>query len=595
VGDAITNRVNQFNADGAFIRAWGFDVIPGGVTGFEKCTTATGCQNGSQNGGAGEIQSADGIAAAPNGDLYVTEFSDHRVSQFTANGDFVRAWGFDVAPPDDPVNVFETCTTASGCQTGAPGSGVGQLQSPNSVAVAGDVVYVTETSGNRVSRFTTAGDPIDSFGSFGSAAGQLSGPRGVAIAPGGNVLVVDRANNRVSEFTSAGVFVRAWGFDVIPGGVTGFETCTSSCQAGTPGAAAGQLSDGFGDDGVAGIAVNAVGDIFLADDTNNRIAQYTPTPVFARAWGFDVALPNDPVNVFEECNTGTGCQQAQASNDLGGVANPADLAIDSSGGVLVVDYQNDRVSRFADPPPPTPLIDSTDPKSPSSDSEPEVRGLAAFDLTVRIYATSDCTGPPLATGSGALFTSSGITTPVPSDATTDLRATASGTVGNTSACSAAFSYTEDSTAPAVPALSGTNPASGANNNKPKVQGSAETGSSVLIYAAGDCSGQPLGIGSAEEFVGGGVEISVSDNTTTTLSALATDTAENVSACSAPISYAEVTPGIPPESQACAQAKRKLEKAKQKLKKAKKSGKKNRIKSAKKKVKKAKKKVAKACG
>lgn len=312
VGDAITNRVNQFGADGAFIRAWGFDVIPGGATGFEKCTVATGCQNGSQNGGAGEIQSADGIAAAPNGDLYVSEFSDHRVSQFTENGDFVRTWGFGV---DTGADAFEVCT--SGCQAGSAGNGVGQLASPNSVAVAGGGVYVTETVGNRVSRFTTAGVPVGTFGSFGSGAGQLAGPRGVAIAPGGNVLVMDRANNRVSEFTSAGAFVRAWGFGVATG-ASSFETCTTSCQAGVPGAAAGQLSDGDAGAGVSGIAVNAAGDIFLADDTNNRIAQYAPTLAFTRAWGFDVALPNDPVDVFEECNVATGCQQAQASAGPGG-------------------------------------------------------------------------------------------------------------------------------------------------------------------------------------------------------------------------------------------------------------------------------------
>jgi sugar lactone lactonase YvrE len=590
VGDAVNNRLDQFASDGTFIRGWGWGVDTG-ASAFEKCTTASGCQGGSQNGGAGELQSPDGIAAAGNGDLFVTEFSDNRVSQFTADGDFVRAWGWGV---DTGASAFEICTAGSGCQTGVSGNGLGQLQSPNSVAVTGNDVYVTETSNHRVSRFTTAGVPVSTFGSFGSGAGQLSGPRGVAIAPGGNVLVMDTANNRVSEFTPTGVFVRARGFGVDTG-ASSFETCTtgSGCQAGIPGGAAGQLSDGDAGEGASGIAVDAQGNIYVADDGNGRIAQYAPNLAFTRAWGFDVAPPDDAVNVFEECTTVTGCQQGAADNGPGGLGNPADINVDALGGVLVVDYQIDRVVRYADPPPPTPAIDSTDPGSPSSDNEPEVRGSAAADLTVRIYATADCTGPPLATGSAALFSSSqGITTPVPSDATTDLRATAAEANGNTSACSAAFPYTEDSTAPMAPTLSGTDPPSGADQNKPKVRGSAEAGSEVVVYPSANCSGQPTGIGTPAELASSGIEVSVSDDSTTPLSALARDAAENVSTCSAPISYAEVSRGV--EDEACTKAKQKLKKAKKKLKKARESGKTNRIKKAKAKVKKAKKRVAEAC-
>jgi hypothetical protein len=536
VGDAGTNRISQFAADGTFIRAWGFDVVPLNMeNAFEKCTTATGCKAGTQGGGAGELQSADGIAAAANGDLYVAEFSDNRISQFTANGDFVRVWGWGVATG---ANNFETCT--SGCQAGIFGSGLGQLSSPNSVAVGGGEVYVTETSGNRVSRFTTAGVPIGSFGSFGSGAGQLFGPRGVAIAPGGDVVVVDRANNRISEFTSSGDFVRAWGFGVDTG-AGAFETCTtaSGCQAGVPGTAAGQFSDGNAGEGVFGIAADPSGDVFLADDGNNRIAQYAPALAFTRAWGFDVAPPDDAVDVFEECTTATGCQQAQASNGPGGVANPADLALDAAGRLLVVDFQTNRVVRYADPPRPTPAITGTDPASPANDANPEVKGTADPGSTVKIYSTSDCSGAPLATGPAATFEASGITTPVPPNATTDLRATASGGVGGaTSACSAPFTYTDDSAAPAAPALSATDPGSGSNQNSPKVKGTAESGSTVKLFASSDCGGSPLAIGSAADLSGSGIGIAVTDDSSTQIRATATDPVGNTSACSAPISYVE---------------------------------------------------------
>jgi hypothetical protein len=348
VGDSVGRRINQFSSEGTFIRAWGHDVIPANAeTGFEKCTAATGCKGGSNGGEAGQFAGVDGIGTAANGDLFVAEFSNNRVSQFTANGDFVRAWGRDVAPPDGGT-ALETCTAS--CLAGDPGSGPGDLTSPNSVAVRGSDVYVTETSGSRVSQFTTSGSFVASFGSFGSDAGELSGPRGVAISPAGNLLVADRANNRVSEFTAAGTFVRAWGFGVDTGANV-FEACNAAttCQAGVPGAAAAQLSDGDGGDGVAGIAADSSGSVFLADDGNNRIAQYQPGLDFTRAWGFDV----DPAGGagFETCTTTTGCKQGQASAGPGGVANPADLAVDAAGRLLVVDFQTDRVVRYADPPP----------------------------------------------------------------------------------------------------------------------------------------------------------------------------------------------------------------------------------------------------
>jgi hypothetical protein len=367
----------------------------------------------------------------------------------------------------------------------------------------------------------------------------------VAIAPGGNVLVVDRANNRVGEFTSTGGFVRAWGFGV-DSGASAFETCTtaSGCQAGVAGAAAGQLSDGNFDDGVSGVATNAVGDIFLADDTNNRVAQYAATPVFTRAWGFGV---DTGANAFEECTTASGCQQGAASAGAGGLANPADLSVDSFGRVVVVDYQTDRVIRYADPPPPSPTITDTDPDSPANDSNPEVKGTAAAGLTVKIYATSDCTGPPLATGTAALFASPGITTPVPLDATTNLRATTTDALNNPSACSTPFPYTEDSTA-LPPSLTATDPASPANENSPKVKGNAEAGSAVKLFTTSDCSGAPAATGTAEDLAGAGIAIAVADNSTTAIRAVATDPVGNVSACSAPTSYVEVTPDTtPPET------------------------------------------------
>ena len=356
VGDFATNRINQFSSNGTFVRAWGHDVIPGGASGFEKCTTATGCQPGTQGGGAGEMNSADGIAAAANGDLFVTEFNDNRVSQFTANGDFVRAFGFGVGGGAG----FEICTGP--CQVGSFGNGAGQMSSPNSIAVSGNDVYVTQTSGNRVNRYSLAGGnvtPAGSFGSSGSAAGQLLSPRGVAIAPGGNVVVSDNANNRISEFTSNGTFVRAWGFGVDTG-ANAFEICTtaSGCQAGIAGSEAGQFSDGGGA-GAPAVAVDSAGTVFVGDDGNQRIAQHAAGGGFTQAWGFGV---DTGAVTFEICTTASGCQVGTGAPGLGALAAPSDVAIDPvAGRVLVIDFNADRVTAYTGATPAAPTPGPADP------------------------------------------------------------------------------------------------------------------------------------------------------------------------------------------------------------------------------------------
>jgi hypothetical protein len=168
-----------------------------------------------------------------------------------------------------------------------------------------------------------------------------------------------------------------------------------------------------------------------------------------------------------------------------------------------------------------------------------VKGFAEFGSTVRIYDNATCAGAPIATGPAAAFSSDGITAPVPDDQTTGLRATATDQASNTSACSAAFAYTEDSTAPVAPTITDTDPDSPANDNNPEFKGTAEAGSEVILYRSSDCTDQnPGAVGSAAEFASPGLTVSVADNSTTTLRATARDQAGNISACSSPFSYTE---------------------------------------------------------
>lgn len=195
-------------------------------------------------------------------------------------------------------------------------------------------------------------------------------------------------------------------------------------------------------------------------------------------------------------------------------------------------------------PPAKPSVTSTSPASPANNNAPKVIGSAEAGSTVRLYTNNTCTSAVAATGTAAAFASPGLSVSVSDNTTTTYYATATDAAGNVSACSAGLAYVEDSAAPAAPTVSSTSPASGANNNSPKVIGSAAAETTVKIYSTASCTGSPLATGTAAAFASPGIAASVAANTTTTFKATATDAAGNASACSSSsVVYAEGTPKV----------------------------------------------------
>jgi Ca2+-binding RTX toxin-like protein len=100
--------------------------------------------------------------------------------------------------------------------------------------------------------------------------------------------------------------------------------------------------------------------------------------------------------------------------------------------------------------------------------------------------------------------------------------------------------------PIPPAFTGTTPASGANDNAPRVKGTAPAGSNVSLYANATCAGAPVATGGAATFSSPGLAVTVADNSTTTFSATAQLGAATSPCSTSTIAYQEVTPpGAPP--------------------------------------------------
>lgn len=184
--DVWNERVQQFDADGVFIRAWGGNVADSAPDPPVHQVCTSGCLPGWAGSAEGVFsfggQNA-GIAVGPDGSVYVADAMNNRVQQFTAEGEFVAMWGWGV---QTGTEALETCS--SGCQAGIAGGGDGQLNNPIAVAVNptdGDVVVADQYNG-RVQRFDSAGAYEAQF--------AASFPQSVAVDSTGAVYTVDSGN-----------------------------------------------------------------------------------------------------------------------------------------------------------------------------------------------------------------------------------------------------------------------------------------------------------------------------------------------------------------------------------------------------------------
>ncbi|HYC81549.1 MAG TPA: hypothetical protein VEB65_07165, partial [Solirubrobacterales bacterium] len=89
--------------------------------------------------------------------------------------------------------------------------------------------------------------------------------------------------------------------------------------------------------------------------------------------------------------------------------------------------------------------------------------------------------------------------------------------------------------PEPPALTATDPASPSSSRTPRVIGDAEAGTTVKIYPTADCSGEPIGSGSAAELASPGLQVSVAAGSLTRFRATA-EADGFVSKCSEGIGY-----------------------------------------------------------
>ena len=132
------------------------------------------------------------------------------------------------------------------------------------VDAAGDL-FVADSGNNRVVEYTysaatgsyaSSGKVVAGTGTAGSGLTQLSNPRGIALDAKGDLFVADTGNNRVEEFA----------YNSTTGSYA--ATATTVAGAGGSGSGANQLNE------PSAVALDAKGDLFVADMVNERVMEY---------------------------------------------------------------------------------------------------------------------------------------------------------------------------------------------------------------------------------------------------------------------------------------------------------------------------------
>jgi sugar lactone lactonase YvrE len=273
---------------------------------------------------SGVLRFPQAIAIGPDRNVYVGDQGSHVVQVFTPDGQFLRT-------------------------VGAAGQRPGELSAVGALAVADDGSLLVADGRNRIDRFHPGGSLLNSWGSSGSGVGQFlfGGGRGNDAGAGGGLAtsrgmlyVADSGNNRIQRFTVQGTQASV----ILPPGelshpkglaVKGTRLYIADDQrhrilitdtggkilgsaGGGSGSRPGQLNFPYG------VAVDAQGRLFVADNVNHRIVRFSTAATgyaYKARWG----------------SYGRGPGQ---------LAFVRGLAVDRSGNVYVANTGNDRVDVF---------------------------------------------------------------------------------------------------------------------------------------------------------------------------------------------------------------------------------------------------------
>jgi len=256
-------------------------------------------------GSAARFYQPDGMAVDGSGNVYVADGANYTIRKIT------------------PAGVVSTLAGLAGSQGSADGTGsAARFYHPYGVAVDGSGnVYVADTWNNTIRKITPAGDVSTLAGLAGTSgtadgtgsAARFTWPTGVAVDGTGNVYVAGGNSPTIRKIAPTG--------DVTTLAGTAGSTDSAGSADGTGSAA--RFNHPYG------VAVDASGNVYVADQFNNTIRKITPAGVVSTLAG---------LACFHGSTDGTG--------SVARFYEPYDVAVDGSGNVYVADTDNQTIRKI---------------------------------------------------------------------------------------------------------------------------------------------------------------------------------------------------------------------------------------------------------
>ncbi len=251
-----------------------------------------------------------GVAVDSSGDVYIVDFINQRIRKVTQSTGIINTVvGIGGRYNGDNIAAYS-----------------GSLNFPFGVAVDGSGdLFIADTYNNRIRKVTKATGAITTVAGTGTpgyngdniiaTSAMLSFPRGIAFDSSGNLYIADDNNHRVRKV------------------VAGSGIITTVAGNGTP----GYNGDNIAAIGAAlnrpfGVAVDSVGDLYIADYDNRRVRKVT-------------AGTGTIVTVAGTGTFGYNGDNIAAATAM--LSAPHGVAVDSSRNLYIADTFNHRIRRVA--------------------------------------------------------------------------------------------------------------------------------------------------------------------------------------------------------------------------------------------------------
>ena len=312
-------------------------------------TTLAGSTIGSTNGSGSDAQfnKPSGVAVDPQGNVYVADYRNNRIRKITPIGEvttfaglfqgntdgtatdaaFFNPYGLVIDPFGNlyVADTWNHCIrkiTSQGVVSTIAGSSDGYLDAtgtnarfsyPRSLALdAQGNVYVADQGNHKIRKITPQGSVTTFAGSsqgfangLGSTA-KFDTPYGIAIDAQGNVYVADQGNHKIRKITPQGAV------STYAGSTLGFANGgVTTAQFNEP----------------TGIAVDAQGNVYVADQSNHKIRKISSA-------------------LFVSTIAGTTNGFSEGAGNVAQFSYPTAVAIDTQGNIYVADYANEKIRKI---------------------------------------------------------------------------------------------------------------------------------------------------------------------------------------------------------------------------------------------------------